>query len=177
MRISARVDYAIRAAAELARASGPAHRPIKGEVLAEAQGISRKFLENIFIDLRRAGIVRSLRGAEGGYQLARPAEQVTLADIIRAVEGPLANVRDVRPDEVGYEGAAEHLQEVWIAVRASLREVLEAVTLAHLVSGRLPGEVTSRIEDPDAWVPHLASVGWVSPLVTDQAAAPSRPRR
>jgi Rrf2 family protein len=178
MRISARVDYAIRAAAELALASGPSGRPVTGEALAEAQGISRKFLENIFIDLRRAGIVRSLRGAEGGYLLARPPDRITLADIIRSVEGPLANVRDIRPDEVEYEGAAVHLQKVWIAVRASLREVLEAVTLEELVSGRLPPEVIERCSDPDAWAPHLASVGWVSPLVSDQvAASSSRPRR
>jgi Rrf2 family protein len=177
MRISARVDYAIRALAELAQASGPEARPIKGEQLADAQRISRKFLENIFIDLRRAGMVRSIRGAEGGYLLARPPEQIPLADVIRAVEGPLANVRDVRPDEVDYDGAAVHLKEVWIAVRKSLRDVLEAVTLADLVSGRLPPEVTERSADPDAWVPHLASFGWVSPLVGDQAATSSRPRR
>lgn len=163
MRVSARSDYAIRAASELAAAAERGQIPVKGEQLAEAQELSRKFLENIFVDLKRAGIVRSVRGAEGGYQLARPAGEISLADLIRAVDGPLANVRDARPDELEYHGAATHLKEVWIAVRASLRQVLEAVTLDDLVSGRLPPEVTERIADPDAWVPHLAQFGWLPP--------------
>jgi Rrf2 family protein len=172
MRVSARADYAIRAAAELAAAAGREGRPVTGEQLAAAQGLSRKFLENIFVDLKRAGIVGSVRGAEGGYRLVRPAAEVSLADIIRAVDGPLANVRDVRPDELEYEGAARHLKEVWVAVRASLRQVLEAVTLADLVSGHLPRVVTERVADPDAWVPHLAQFGWVSPRVGSTAKRP-----
>lgn len=162
MRLSARADYAIRAAAELARGK-PGDPPVKGEQLSEAQAIPLKFLENILIDLKRAGIVRSVRGAQGGYQLALPAAEISLADIIRAVEGPLAAVRDLRPDELHYEGAARHLQEVWIAVRASLRTVLEAVSIDDLRTGRLPPQVTRLTADRDAWVPHLAQFGWVSP--------------
>src|SRR6188508_844338 len=127
MRISARADYAVRAAVELAAAD---EGPMKGEAIAQAQSIPLKFLENILGDLRHAGIVRSQRGAEGGYWLARPATEITVAEIIRAVEGPLANVRGVRPDSISYQGTAEPLKDVWIAVRASLRSVLEAVTLA-----------------------------------------------
>jgi Rrf2 family protein len=165
MRISAKADYALRAAAELAAHAGPDRGPLKGERLAEAQDIPRKFLENILIELKRAGLVRSVRGADGGYQLAHPPEEISLADIIRAVEGPLANVRDERPDELHYTGSAVHLKEVFIAVRASLRAVLEQVTHADLVSGRLPSEVAKLAADPDAWVPHLAQFGWVSPRI------------
>lgn len=150
MRITAKADYAVRAAAELAAAQ-PGGRPVKGELLANAQGIPLNFLENILTELRRAGIVRSRRGADGGYQLALPAEDVTIADVLRAVEGPLAAVQGVQPQDLAYGGAAEHLPEVWVAVRASLRGVLEDVTLADLATGRLPQAVTSRTEDPDAW--------------------------
>ena len=172
MRISARADYAIRAAAELARASEPGRPPVKGERLAEAQEIPRKFLENILLDLKRAGIVATVRGAQGGYRLALPADQVSLADIIRAVEGPLASVRESRPEELAYHGAAEHLREVWVAVRASLRGVLESVSLADLTSGQLPPEVAGLAADPDAWVPHLARFGWVSPRRGTPPVAP-----
>ncbi|MEA2250793.1 MAG: hypothetical protein QOI62_1081 [Solirubrobacteraceae bacterium] len=149
MRISARADYAVRAAVELAAAD---EGPTKGEALARAQDIPLKFLENILGDLRHAGIVRSQRGAEGGYWLARPASEVTVADVIRAVEGPLASVRGGRPEDVAYDGAAESLAQVWIAVRASLRSVVEAVTLADVASGRLPARVARLAEDPEAWV-------------------------
>jgi Rrf2 family protein len=148
VRISAKSDYALRAASELAAAGGG---PVKGEALATAQSIPQKFLENILSDLRQAGIVRSQRGAEGGYWLARPAEEVSVADVIRAVDGPLASVRGQRPEDVEYVGTAEPLQKVWIAVRASVRSVTEHVTLADLVSGDLPQEVTGLIEDPEAW--------------------------
>ena len=148
MRISAKSDYALRAASELAAAGGG---PVKGEALATAQSIPQKFLENILSDLRQAGIVRSQRGAEGGYWLARPAAEVSVADVIRAVDGPLASVRGQRPEDVDYVGTAEPLQKVWIAVRASVRSVTEHVTLADLVSGDLPAEITSLIEDPEAW--------------------------
>ena len=148
MRISAKSDYALRAASELAAAGGG---PVKGEALATAQSIPQKFLENILSDLRQAGIVRSQRGAEGGYWLARPAEEVSVADVIRAVDGPLASVRGQRPEDVEYIGTAEPLQKVWIAVRASVRSVTEHVTLADLVSGDLPPEVTGLIADPEAW--------------------------
>lgn len=150
MRITAKADYAVRAAAELAAAQ-PGGLPVKGEALAKAQGIPRNFLENILTELRRAGIVRTRRGAEGGYQLARPAKEVTVADVLRAVEGPLAAVQGVQPQDLSYGGAARNLPEVWVALRASLRGVLEKVTLADLASGRLPRAVTSRTRDPDAW--------------------------
>ena len=118
MRISARADYALRAAAELAAAGGG---PVKGDALATSQSIPHKFLENILADLRHARLVRSQRGADGGYWLAQPAEEISLADVIRAVEGPLASVRGEAPEDVEYPGAAEHLQDIWIAVRASVR--------------------------------------------------------
>ena len=152
MRVSAKADYALRACIELAAAEGEGH--VKGERIAQAQEIPLKFLENILGDLRQAGLVRSQRGAEGGYWLARPADEITLAEVIRAVEGPLANVRGVRPDAVTYQGAAEPLRVVWIAVRASLRSVLETVTLADVAHGELPAAVRELVADPEAWAPH-----------------------
>jgi Rrf2 family protein len=149
MRISARADYAVRAAVELAAAG---QGPTKGDAIAQAQGIPLKFLENILGDLRHSGIVRSQRGAEGGYWLARPADQITVADVIRAVEGPLASVRGGPPEDVAYAGAAEPLARVWIAVRASLRNVVENVTLADVAAGRLPARIAKLAEDPEAWV-------------------------
>ncbi len=149
MRISAKADYALRAAAELATADGG---PVKGERLASSQEIPPKFLENILGDLRHAGLVRSQRGADGGYWLQRPAGEITLAEIVRAVEGPLATVRGQRPEDVAYSGAAEQLQRVWIAVRRNLREVLEQVTLADLAAGRLPDEIERLADDPESWV-------------------------
>jgi Rrf2 family protein len=151
VRVSAKADYAIRAAVELAAAGDG---PVKGERIAQAQDIPSNFLENILADLRNAGIVASRRGADGGYWLARPAAEVSLADIIRAVDGPLANVRGVRSEQVAYQGSAESLREVWVAVRASLRSVLENVTLADLASGELPESVRALAADPDAWAPH-----------------------
>ncbi|HZT17037.1 MAG TPA: Rrf2 family transcriptional regulator [Gaiellaceae bacterium] len=151
MRVSAKADYAIRAAVELA-AAGPG--PVKGEQLAAAQEIPPNFLENIMGDLRNAGLVASRRGADGGYWLARPAAEIALADVIRAVDGPLANVRGVRSEQVAYSGSAERLREVWIAVRASLRAVLERVTLEDVARGRLPASVEALARDPDAWEPH-----------------------
>ncbi|HEX6699830.1 MAG TPA: Rrf2 family transcriptional regulator [Gaiellaceae bacterium] len=153
MRVSAKVDYAVRAAIELAAADEPG-RPIKGERIAQAQGVPLKFLENILTELRHAGLVRSQRGVEGGYWLARPASEISIADVIRAVEGPIANVRGVGPHEVEYAGSAERLRDVWIAVRASLRSVLEEVTLADLARGELPAEVEALTADPEAWQPH-----------------------
>ena len=150
MRISAKADYAVRAAIELAAAGS--ERPTKGDAIAQAQGIPLKFLENILADMRHAGLVTSRRGAEGGYWLARPSEEITVADVIRAVEGPLASVRGGRPEDVDYSGAAEPLQRVWIAVRASLRSVVETVTLADLAEGSLSKEVEAMAKDPDAWI-------------------------
>ncbi len=154
MQVSAKTDYALRAAAELARAAEEGSGPIKGEWISEAQGIPKKFMENILHDMKRAGIVRTRRGASGGYWLARPAEEISVAEVIRVVEGPLANVRGEWPEEVAYTGAAESLQQVWIAVRANLRAVLESVTLADLVDGSLPPAVTELTRDPEAWVHH-----------------------
>jgi Rrf2 family protein len=152
VRVSAKADYAIRAAVELAAAGdGP---PVKGERIAQAQSIPPNFLENILADLRNAGLVGSRRGAEGGYWLARPADEITLADVIRAVDGPLANVRGVRSEQVTYDGSAERLRDVWVAVRAALRNVLERVTLADVASGELPESVAELAADPDAWAPH-----------------------
>ena len=151
MRVSAKADYAIRAAVELAAAGDG---PVKGERIAQAQEIPPNFLENILADLRNAGIVASRRGADGGYWLARPADEVSLADVIRAVDGPLANVRGVRSEQLAYRGSAERLLDVWVAVRASLRSVLEQVTLADVASGELPAHVRELAADPDAWTPH-----------------------
>jgi Rrf2 family protein len=151
VRISAKVDYALRAVVELAAAAG---NPVKGERVAQAQEIPLKFLENILLELRHAGLVRSQRGAEGGYWLARSPDEITLAEVIRAVEGPLANVRGVRPDELEYAGSAEPLREVWIAVRARLRSVLERVTVADVARSELPTEIAALTEDPEAWRPH-----------------------
>jgi Rrf2 family protein len=145
------VDYAVRAAIELAGADRMS--PLKGDRIAAAQDIPMKFLENILSELRRSGLVGSRRGAEGGYWLARPPKDITIADLIRAVEGPLANVQGVRPEELEFEGSAEPLQRMWVCVRASLRGVLEHVTLADLVAGKLPAKVDRLADDPDAWAP------------------------
>jgi Rrf2 family protein len=150
MRISAKVDYAVRAAVELAAA--PGEKPVKAERIATAQDIPLNFLENILGELRHAGIVRSHRGAEGGFRLAKPADQLTVADVIRAVEGPLASVRGGPPEEASYNGPATSLLRVWIAVRASLRGVAEHVTLADIASGQLPKDIEKLADDPEAWV-------------------------
>ncbi len=140
----------MRATVELARHEG--RGPVKASAVARAQDVPPKFLENILGDLRHAGLVRSQRGADGGYWLQRPAGEITLAEIVRAVEGPLATVRGQRPEDVAYSGAAEQLQRVWIAVRRNLREVLEQVTLADLAAGRLPDEIERLADDPESWV-------------------------
>ena len=148
VKVTAKADYAVRAVLEL---TGAENGLVKGERISRAQSIPLKFLENILIDLRHAGIVHAQRGAEGGYRLAKSPEDVTLGDVIRAVEGPLASVRGEPPESVSYDGAAEHLQTVWIAVRASLRTVLDDLTLAEVVGGRLPQRVRALTEQPDAW--------------------------
>jgi Rrf2 family protein len=152
VRVSAKTDYAIRAALELAAAEDD--KPVKGERIATAQAIPLRFLENILMQLRHAGLVESRRGAEGGYRLARPAAEVTLADVIRAIDGPLAGVSGARPETLGFEGVAEPMREVWIAVRAALRGVLERVTLADVAAGNLPDHVRDLVSDEDAWVSH-----------------------
>jgi Rrf2 family protein len=174
MRLSARVDYALRAVMELAAAAGvnragaadhakagskPASdrpkgtdRPVTAERLAQAQQIPPKFLESILLQLRRGGVVTAQRGPEGGYRLARPADEISLAEVIRVIDGPLANVRGQRPEQVGYSGAAEALQDVWIALRASERQILELVTIADVACGDLPERVRELAADPRAWV-------------------------
>lgn len=149
--ISAKVDYAVRALCTLADADG---RPVTAEALAKSQGLPAKFLESILNDMRRAGLLLSQRGAEGGYRLSRPADSITVADVIRPLDGPLAEVRGLRPEAATYEGSAEHLQSVWVAVRASLRSVLEQVTIADIISGDLPRSVAKLTTDPEAWQPH-----------------------
>src|SRR4051812_29738247 len=149
MRVSAKADYAVRAAAELAAAD---EGPVKGGVLAEAQDIPLQFLEHILLELKHQGIVRARRGAKGGYWLAKPANEVTVADIVRAVEGPIAHVQSTPPEAIEYSGTSAPLQEVWIAVRASLRAVLEEVTLADIVSGELPASVKELAAPADAWL-------------------------
>ena len=149
MRISAKTDYALRAAIELAAMD--ADGPVKGELIANAQGIPLRFLENILGDLRNAGIVESRRGVDGGYLLARPANEIALADIVRAVDGPLANVAGTRPNLLKYEGSAEQLREIWVGVRAALRGVLEETTLADVANKKLPAHVKKLVADQDAW--------------------------
>ena len=139
MRISAKVDYAVRAMAQLAATRD--ENPVKAEDIANAQDIPLKFLLGILNDLKRAYLVRSQRGAEGGYSLMRPPDEITLADVIRVIDGPLANVHDLSLSELEYAGPAKPLREVWMAVRASLRGVLETTTLADLAAGSLPDEV------------------------------------
>jgi Rrf2 family protein len=149
MRISAKADYAVRAAVELA---GSGEEPIKGERLADAQGIPLQFLEHILLELKHARLVRARRGARGGYWLAKPPEEITLANVIRAVEGPLANIQDQAPEATKYPGHSAGLTDVWIAVRASLRRVLEEVTVADLRDGNIPEEVLALTKDEGAWV-------------------------
>jgi Rrf2 family protein len=152
VRVSAKTDYALRALVELA-ASGD-DGPVKGERLATSQGIPLRFLENILLQLRHAGLVESRRGAEGGYKLGRAADDIALADVIRAIDGPLAGVGGARPETLDFHGSAEPLREVWVAVRASLRAVLEGVTVADVASGELPAHVRTLVADEDAWLPH-----------------------
>jgi Rrf2 family protein len=152
VRVSAKTDYALRALVELA-ASGNGG-PVKGERLATSQGIPLRFLENILLQLRHAGLVESRRGADGGYRLARPADDIALADVIRAIDGPLAGVGGARPEALAFHGSAEPLREVWVAVRASLRAVLEGVTVADVAAGELPAHVRTLVADEDAWLPH-----------------------
>lgn len=149
MHVTAKADYAVRAVVELADSSQ--QEPRKVDSVAQAQGIPVSFLENILTQLRSSGVVRSQRGPEGGYWLARPAEEVNLAHVIRAVEGPLVGVRGQRPEEIEYMGSAESLQQVWIAVRANLRNVLEHVTVADVASGKLPKDVLALTRAEEAW--------------------------
>jgi Rrf2 family protein len=148
VRVSARADYAVRALSELAASSGSS---MTAESIARAQGVPLKFLLGILGELRRAGLVRSQRGPAGGYLLDRDPSAITIADVMRAVDGPLASVQDAKPEDVTYPGPAAKLQDVWIAVRASLRLVLEQVTIAHLLAGELPPSVQELTRSEDAW--------------------------
>lgn len=150
MQVSARGDYAVRAALGLAVAYPTT---TSAQALAEEQHLPHKFLEAILADLRRAGLVHGIRGPEGGYVLRRPPNEITVGDVLRAVEGPLAGVRGLRPEETRYRGTATHLSELWVAVRAAIRSVVDEVTLAHLISGDLPAEVRRLTQAPDAWRP------------------------
>ena len=149
MRVSAKVDYALRAAIELAALEE--EWPVKGERLASGQEIPLRFMENILGELRQSGIVQSKRGAEGGYMLARPPADIALADVIRAVDGPLANIGGLRPDQLEYAGSAAPMKDIWVAVRSALRGVLETTTLADVAGGDLPATITEATADPDAW--------------------------
>lgn len=150
MRISARADYAVRAALQLAASRDDG--PLKAEAIADAQDIPRKFLESILNDMRRGGLVLSRRGGNGGYRLARPAPSISIADVIRTVDGPLVSVRGVRPPELSYTGPAETLLPLWIALRSNVREILEGVSLADVASARLPADIDALSNVPDAWV-------------------------
>lgn len=147
----------MRAMLSLAEAATPTSRPapvtpMSVEEVCTAQDLPRKFVEAIFADLRKAGLIISTRGARGGYTLAKPADEIALGDIYRAVDGPLAEVRGLRPQDIKYQGVAINLPVVWIAVRASLRKVLDEVTLATALSGDLPPHVEELLAQPDAWL-------------------------
>jgi Rrf2 family protein len=152
VRVSAKSDYALRALIELASREGG--DPVSAEELGRLQEIPHGFLQAILADLRRAGVVMSQRGQSGGWRMARGPETVSVADVIRAVDGPLVSVYGLRPEAVSYNDSAEVLQHVWIAARSSLRDVFEQVTIRALAEGRLPQAVTSRTESEDAWQPH-----------------------
>jgi Rrf2 family protein len=153
MRISAKTDYAIRAVVEMAAAAHDGQL-VKAEAVADAQHIPLRFLLSILNELRHAGIVDSRRGADGGYRLAKPPYAIAIADVIRAIDGPLANVAGTRPDALDLTGSAAPLRDVWVSLRSSIREVLEHVTVADVVSGKLPDSVMDRTRDKDAWTPH-----------------------
>ena len=149
MQISAKTDYAVRALLLLASRSPDL---VKVDVLTQQQLLPRKFVEAILSELRRAGLVRSQRGADGGYALARPATEITIGAVIRVVDGPLAEVRGLRPHETVYTGVAQHLPDVWVAMRASLRAVLDETTLQAVLTGNLPAHVQKMAQDPEAWL-------------------------
>jgi len=169
VRVSAKVDYAVRAVVELAsrHAADGVPRPVKGDAIASAQHIPVKFCENILAELRGAGIVASRRGSDGGYWLAVDPATVVVADLVRVVEGPLAAVRGVRPSEVEFEGSAAPLRDLWVATRASLRRVLDKVTIADLVAGELPPEVARLLDDEGAWQAKEVGISSGSGFPTD----------
>jgi Rrf2 family protein len=149
--ISARTDYAIRALLTLAAAQAAGMQPVSAEALAAAQGLPKKFLEAILGDVKRGGLISARRGSAGGYQLTAAAGSITLGQVVRIVDGPLAEVRGERPQHAAYDGFAQHLPVVWVALRASLRQVLDEVTLADVLTGSLPEHVRALADQPDAW--------------------------
>jgi Rrf2 family protein len=149
MQISARADYAIRALCVLTNA--PEGCAVKADDIAAAQQIPRTFLDSILVELRRAGLIESRRGPDGGHRLARPAQSISLADVVRVTDGPLALVRGQRPESLAYQGAAEHLQDVWVAVRASLRSILELTTVGQVVAGELPAGILVHTSQDRSW--------------------------
>ncbi len=149
VQVTARIDYAVRALLELA--SSDSGRVTRDE-LADAQAIPRRYLESILLQLRREGLVIGQRGATGGYRLGRPADEITMADVSRAVDGPLALVQGQRPENIQYDGTSRHLGDLWIGLRAAVRSVMESVTIADLLAGDLPAEVKALVADPDAWL-------------------------
>lgn len=151
VKLSAKVDYAVRAALELAAAGD---EPVKSEHIARAQDIPPRFLENILMEMRQAGLLHSQRGADGGYWLARPASDITVADVMRVEAGNLADIHGERPEAVRYQGNAERLRDVWVAARTVYRDVLEHVTLADIVAGDLPSEICELTSRPDTWRSH-----------------------
>jgi Rrf2 family protein len=153
MRVSVRADYAVRAVIELAAAEG--RGPLSAERIAQVQGIPLKFLQNILAELKQEGLVASQRGPSGGFILARDPSLITLGDIIRVTDGPLARVGDYRPDQLDYSGHTAALRDVWVAVRAYIRDVLDEVSVAQIGSGDLPPVVTSQVARPDAWAPRI----------------------
>ncbi len=155
MRVSAKADYALRALIEIAhRGSAAEAGPVSAEELGKLQEIPHGFLQAILADMRRAGIVVSQRGQAGGWRLATTPDRVTVADVIRAVDGPLVSVYGLRPEAVSYNESAEILQHVWIAARSALRDVFENVTIEALAAKQLPDDVVARTRDEDAWLPH-----------------------
>jgi Rrf2 family protein len=168
MRVTARSDYALRAAVELAAA---APGLLKRDEIASRQAIPIEFLESVMLAMKAAGIVQSQRGANGGFRLARPADSISLADVVRSVDGPMLDVRGDRAEAIEYPGPAARLQDVWIAVRASLREILEGTSIQDVVRGRMPKEVRRLTRDPEAWT----SLGRIRGA--SRQAASARPRR
>lgn len=151
MHITAKVDYAVRTLVEIARLPAGPMAKVKAETIASAQQIPPKVLETVLAELRRAELVTSRRGPDGGYRLARPAAEISIADVIRAIEGPLASVRGERPEDVRYQGSAAPLQRVWIALRVNIRAVLEDVSIEQVATDRLPEFVGALTADPGAW--------------------------
>lgn len=149
MKVSAKADYAVRAAIEIAASE---HYPVKAEQIADRQGIPLTFLHKILHELRMAGLVNTSRGPDGGHELARPPQDISIADVLRAVEGPLAEVRSTAPESLQYGGSAVPLQHVWIALRTNIRDVLESVSLLDVAADQLPEHVAELARHEESWL-------------------------